>query len=285
MAGALLDGPTAARETHGLLDLAFELRGGVTSLVERHQRFPLRLTVPLHLDPGDRGMAFVYVQNPTGAVFAGDRLELVVRAGAGTRVHLTTQAATKVARMDDGDAWQRTLVEAGEDAYVESIPDALIPQQGARYAQDAVVRLAPGATFVGAELVAPGRVARGEAHAYERLLLRTAVHGPDGAELAVDALELEPGRRPPGARGVLAGPRYLGTMLACGPGTGALGPALDEALATSPGRGAASSLPHGRGAVVRVLADTAPEARAALDAAWAVARRQLRGLDLPPRRK
>lgn len=285
MAGALLDGPTVGREARGLLDLAFELRGGVTALVERHQRFPLRLTVPLHLDPGDRGMAFVYVQNPTGAVFAGDRLDLVVRAGAGTRVHLTTQAATKVARMDGGDAWQRTLVEAGPNAYVESIPDALIPQQGARYAQETVVRLAEGAAFVGAELVAPGRVARGEAHAYEHLLLRTAVHEADGAELVVDALELAPSRRVPGARGLLAGDRYLGTLLACGAGTAALGPLLDEALAAAPGRGAASPLPHGRGAVVRVLADSAPEARAALDAAWGVVRRELRGLDLPPRRK
>ncbi|MEZ5100233.1 MAG: urease accessory protein UreD [Thermoleophilia bacterium] len=284
MTGRLLHAP-AVRDVHGLLDLAFELRGGATVLVERLQRFPLRLTVPLHLDPGDPGMAFVYVQNPTGAVFAGDRLELAVRAGAGTRVHLTTQAATKVARMDVGDAWQRLLVEAGEDAYVESIPDALIPQQGADYAQETVVRLAAGAAFVGAELVAPGRVARGEAHAYARLLLRTAVVGPDGAELAVDALELRPARRSPGARGVLGGDRYLGTLLACGPGAGELGPALDAALAAAPGRAAASSLPHGRGAIVRVLAETAPEARAALDAAWAVARRALRGLDLPPRRK
>ena len=56
---------------------------GRTVLAERRQRFPLRMTVPMYLDAGDRGMAFVYVQNPTGGVFAGDRLASRVDARPG----------------------------------------------------------------------------------------------------------------------------------------------------------------------------------------------------------
>ena len=67
----------------GLLELAFRVGpGDRTVLASRRQRFPLRLTVPLMLDPALPGMAFVYVQNPTGGVFAGDRLRRSHRRGA-----------------------------------------------------------------------------------------------------------------------------------------------------------------------------------------------------------
>ena len=80
----------------GVLDAAFVRDGrGRTVLKTLRQRFPLRTTVPFYVDDGDPAMAFLYVQNPTGAVFAHDRLNTSVAAGDGTRVHVTTQSATK----------------------------------------------------------------------------------------------------------------------------------------------------------------------------------------------
>ena len=79
---------TPSRERlDGLLALRFARaeRGAPSRLVERRQRFPLRLTVPLYLDPAEPGMAFVYVQNPTGGVFPGDDLTTEVTADEGTR--------------------------------------------------------------------------------------------------------------------------------------------------------------------------------------------------------
>ncbi|MGH2870596.1 MAG: urease accessory protein UreD, partial [Solirubrobacteraceae bacterium] len=84
---------------NGLLELRAATDGyGRTYLAEHQQRFPLRITTPMYLDPGDRGMAFCYVQNPTGGVFAGDLLveRLVVEPGA--RLHVTSQSATKLYR-------------------------------------------------------------------------------------------------------------------------------------------------------------------------------------------
>ena len=85
------------RHQEGMLSLAFwcDARGR-TTLSAHRQRFPLRTTVPLYLDDADPGMAFVYVQNPTGAVFAGDRLTTRVAAGADARVHVTTQSAIRL---------------------------------------------------------------------------------------------------------------------------------------------------------------------------------------------
>lgn len=247
------------------------------------------MTVPLYVDEQDPSMAFIYVQNPTGGVFAGDRLVLKVDAGAGTRVHVTTQSATKVYRMDDRGAEQRVDLRVGEGAYLEYVPDTLIPHARSRLEQALVVRLGPGASFVGSELVAPGRTGRGERFAYSKLKLSTSVRGSAGEELCAETMQLEPVRRAPTSRGILGQSAYVGTLIAATDRADvaeALAQAMDEALAQTEGAlAAAGSLPREAGAVARVLAESAPATRHALDRAWAAARQALLGLPLPPRRK
>ena len=99
------------RHADGLLFLRLRPDGrGRTAIAERHQRFPLRTTMPFHLDAAARDMAFVYVQNPTGGVFAGDRLELRLTVEQDARVHLRTQSATRICQMDGGSASQEIAV-------------------------------------------------------------------------------------------------------------------------------------------------------------------------------
>ena len=280
----------AAGHADGLLDLRF-VRGsnGRTELAERAQRFPLRLTTPMYLDPADRDLAFVYVQNPTGGLFGGDRLLTRLRAGPGARVHLTTQAATKAYSVGAaGAGWQRFELELGEGAFVEYAPDPLIPQAGARVEQELAVSVGEGAVFLGLESLAPGRLARGEAFAYDSVSLAVEVRGADGKELCVETLLLEPGRRLPTARGLLGSYPYLGSLLAVAPGCAAdrLAEQLDDALVGAPDALAgAGALPAGAGAFARILARSPGALREALDCAWTVARESLVGLPLPPRRK
>lgn len=274
----------------GLLDLRF-VRGasGRTELAERAQRFPLRLTTPMYLDPADRGLAFVYAQNPTGGLFGGDRLLTRLRAGPGARVHLTTQAATRAYRMEAaGVGRQRFELELGEGAFVEYAPDLLIPQAGARVEQEVAVSVGEGAVFLGLESLAPGRLARGESFAYDSVRLAVEARDADGKELCAETLLLEPGRRSPTARGLLGSYPYLGSLLVVAPGCAADGLAeqLDDALAGASGALAgAGALPAGAGAFARILARSPGALREALDCAWAVARESLVGLPLPPRRK
>ena len=279
---------TSEPATTGLLDLEFEAGSdGHTNLVRRAQRFPLRFTVPLHLDPADPGMAFVYVQNPTGGLFAGDRLLTQVRTGRGTRVHVTTQSATKVYRMPEGFASQRIAFELGEGAYAEYLPDLLIPQAGAALEQEVHARLARGAALVLAELIAPGRLARGEVFEYERVSLRTTAVGSEH-ELFTDTLVLEPGRRSPRAAGILGEHLYVGSLYAVAPDRdpGEILEKLDRMLPkTGEALAAVGCLPSASGAVVRVLAQTAATAMTVLEGAWAAARCVLVGSPPPARRK
>jgi urease accessory protein len=272
----------------GLLELSFRAVGCRTVLGRHRQRFPLHVTTPMYLDPAAPGMPFVYAQNPTGGVFAGDRLCVEVDAGPDTRVHLTTPASTKVYRMEEGHAEQVTELKLGAGAYVELVPEPLIPQAGSRFASRVAATLAGGASLVAAETVAPGRAARGEVFAYERLELCTEVYDQAGNELCVDRLVLEPGRRSPAARGLLGGASYVGTLLVVAPGSDGelLAARTDAELAELAGvRAAAGALAAGVGSVARVLGDSPAALRAAIEAAWTVARAELLGAPLPSRRK
>jgi urease accessory protein len=260
---------------------------GRTVLRERRQRFPLRTTVPFYLDEKAGDMAFVYVQNPTGGVFGGDRLHTVLTCGRGTRVHLTTQSATKVYRTEGPAARQEIRLQLSEGAYVEHIPDTLIPQAGADYEQITRVELAPGAVLITAETVAPGRVGCGERFAYRRLVLETLACRDDD-ELFAERLRLEPARVRPDRPGMLGGWDYLVclTVLAPERDGAALADAIDAELASRRDVcGAAGELPRGAGAFARVLAPDAVSAAEVMRCAWAVARRYLLGIPPPVRRK
>lgn len=272
----------------GLLELRFARDPwGRSALVARRQRFPLRTTMPFYLDRGAPDMAYVYVQNPTGGVFAGDRLATRVTAEDGARVHVTSQSATKLYRSEGVDATHEVRFELGEGAYVESLPDPLIPHAGARYRQRTHVDLARGAIFVGAETVAPGRWARGERFAYELVELTTDVHR-DQRELCAERLRLEPGCGRLDRAGVLGGFGYLVSVLVVAPecDCGVLAGAMNEAVAEGGGGfGAAGVLPRVSGALARVLAPDATSAHRSLWRAWAAVRRALFDLGLPDRRK
>jgi urease accessory protein len=278
------DGGTAEGELH--LGMVRD-PSGRTVLRERRQRFPLRTTVPFYLDEQTGNMAFVYVQNPTGGVFGGDRLHTVLACDRGTRVHLTTQSATKIYRTEGVPARQEVHLKLAEEAYVEHIPDTLIPHAGADYEQFTRVELAPGAMLITAETVAAGRVGRGERFAYQRLVLETLACR-DNEELFAERLRLEPARVRPDRLGVLGGWDYLVsvTVLAPEQDGAALAAALDAELAARGDVcGAAGELPQRAGAFSRALASDAVSAGDVMWRAWAVARRYLLGVSPPARRK
>jgi urease accessory protein len=276
------------RTSEGLLDLRLAAgEDGKTRIVSRRQRFPLSITAPMYLDPHDRGMAYLYVQNPTGGMFPGDRLTTRIDVGEGCRVHLTTPAATKVFRTDAEPARQDIEITVGPDAYVEYVPEPLIPHEGARLVQTLDVSLGPRATFVATEILTPGRVAGGERFRYRELSLTTTVRDGAGSELCVDTTLFDPSRASPDGRGLLGGRPFLGSVVAAAPegDTVALNDALEAMAASLPASAAAGELPSRAGAYARVLADSSPSIRASVDSLWSAARALLLGHEAPPARK
>jgi len=222
-------------------------------------------------------MAFVYVQNPTGGIFAGDRLSTRISAGSSTALHVTTTAATKIYRAEQGGARNLTVIDVGAGAYVEHLPELLIPQAGSRYEQETVVELGEEARLVAAETIAPGRAARGELFQFDRLQIATTIRSR-GVDVCREAVILEPSRQTPSRRGMLGEYSYVGTLFAVAPSFDAeeLAQRIDAAVCEIGGTLAgAGVLPSEAGAFVRVLAKSSQEVSQAMREAWRAARELL----------
>ena len=138
------DGPRAAPICAGLASLTFGVRDGRTRLVQAQFKPPLLVQRALYLDDALPDMAFVFLVNSTAGILAGDQHTIEVRAGRGCQVQVCTQAATKIFSMPHGCArqWVSLNVQAG--AYLEYLPDAMIPFRNAHFSQETAITVAPG---------------------------------------------------------------------------------------------------------------------------------------------
>ncbi|MFC8080545.1 urease accessory protein UreD [Streptomyces sp. NPDC057307] len=275
----------------GILDLAFAVRGGRTELVERYQKTPLQIMRPLWIDPELPGMSYVYLMATGGGIAQADRYRMDFRCGPDTQVHLTTQAATKVFRMEHDYASQRVHLTVDPGAYVEYLPDPLIPFKDSRFYQRTEVTVAPGASVVIGDTLTAGRLARGERHDYRVLATDLHISRPDGTLLAIDTLRLAPDTGPSGGGvvgpGVFAGHDHVASLFVVSdraPATG-IADTLHEALAGLGVRYGVSVLPRDCGAWLRLLDDSPVRVAAAHTAAWQSVRRLLTGHPAPDLRK
>jgi urease accessory protein len=272
----------------GLLELGFCRRGAVTRLAHHVQQSPLQIVRPLFLDTNRPGMAFVHVVQVGGGLLHGDRYRLDVACGPDAEAHVTTQAATKVYRMERNYATQVVNLTARADAILEYLPDPVIPFCGARFCQYTRLAIDPTATAILGEVVLPGRAASGERHAYDLFASRTEAFALDGRLLFADTILLCPGRTPLDSPGRFGGYDVLGTLHVVSRRTEPrqLAHRLAGLLADRPGiMAGASELPDGCGVSVRFLAADSAAARAALTTAWHDARLALIGTPAPDLRK
>ncbi|MEU6724044.1 urease accessory protein UreD [Nonomuraea wenchangensis] len=271
----------------GVLDLAFERRGGRTELTGHYQKTPLQIMRPLYYDPARPDLPYVFVMSAGAGVLQGDRYRLDVTCGAGASVHMTTQTATKVYRMEQDYGTQLVRLTVGPGGYLEYLPDPMIPFAGSRFYQRTHLTCDPSATAILAETMLAGRLARGERHAYTAYCSDLSVHRPGGALLFADPLRLVPGRSPVAGPAMFGGHGVLSTLYVITQAVeaDALADALHEVAAGSGPAGGASTLPNGAGAWVRLLGPESPPVLATLDRLWDLARRLTVGHPAPDRRK
>jgi urease accessory protein len=103
------------------------------------------------------------VLNTAGGLTGGDRMRLMVEAGPGARMVLTSQAAERAYRAA-GDQMARVdgRISVGPGARVDWLPQETILYDGAALARRMRVDLAEDARFMGVETLVFGRAAMGE---------------------------------------------------------------------------------------------------------------------------
>lgn len=195
------------------LAFAYDNATGQTTLAFSHQDPPLRVVRAFH---SENGSAMAHLHNVSGGLFGGDDLTLHVEVGKGAEAQLTTTGATRVYRRGMGTAItrQHSKFFVSEDSLLEYVPDAIIPFSGANYYQHTIVRLSPNAGLFWWEILAPGREARNEVFAFERVEMRTEVRG-ESEIVSIDAMKLEPRENTMTSPARMGPYRYCATFLVC----------------------------------------------------------------------
>lgn len=270
----------------GRLRLGFEHRDGRTILAELESRAPCLAQRALHCDDALPDMAWLFVITTSGCVLQGDRLVLDVSLGPGARAHVTTQSATKIHSMDANYAQQTQSFTLDEGAYLEYLPDPLIPHRQARFASDTRITVPPSASMLCSEIVQPGRRHHhpDECFGATLLSLATAAARPDGEALFSEKLVIEPLRNPMRQSGVMDGFEVFGNVILCTPADKAervharIGAAVDLKEGVAFG---ACRLPNDAGLVFKVLGRDTAQVRAKVREFWAVAREEITGAAIP----
>ena len=151
----------------GLLVLVLENKEGKTTLVENYHKVPLQVQKALYIDENMPHMPFVYIMSPSGGILQGDRLRMDIHGHENTVFHITTQAATKIYRMEMNYATQILNITLDKGSYAEFLPDMIIPYRDSRFYQEVNLKIHEDATCLYSEILSPGRVTYGESFLYE----------------------------------------------------------------------------------------------------------------------
>ena len=253
----------------GVIRIALEkdLRKNKTVATELFSKVPLQVQKILYIEESFPEMAYVYIMSPSGGILQGDRLRIDVRLENKAQAHITTQAATKVYRMNRNYAAQMVNMFVGDGCYLEFVPDQLIPYRDSRFYQHVRMQVHDSATVVYSEIITPGRVASGECFKYDICCLRTTAANQDSRLRFMDALLLEPKKQKLlngfglGQKSVFAN-LYILTKSA---DTNALSDTIHKILNESSVNGSASVLPRADGVFARMIGNTAGEVKGVVD--------------------
>jgi urease accessory protein len=199
----------AARH-HGYLSLDLVCGDDRTVIARQRSRPPLQ-TFGLQ-DADCHGSAYLQIVNPCGGLFEGDSTAVEVSLQRGAHLYLTTQAATKVYPAEHGQVTRQHIrLHVASGAILEYFPLPLIPFARALYAQEIEIQVKSGGICLVAEVLAPGRIARGERFAYE--MVRSRVEGWMDDRLALfEQLRLQPEQDSYAGVGMLDGQSYVATL-------------------------------------------------------------------------
>jgi urease accessory protein len=161
----------AANRAVGSVAFDVHLADGVTRRRHLHESGSLRVRFP---SPEAQGLSAVFV-NTAGGLAGGDRFEVDISAGEGSRLTLTTAAAEKVYRSHGPAAQLNIALRAAANAHLAWLPQETILFDQARLERRIDIDLAGSASLLLCEIVVLGRAAMGERMRHGRLIDRWRV--------------------------------------------------------------------------------------------------------------
>jgi urease accessory protein len=148
----------AANRARGAVKFDVHLVEGVTRRRHLHESGSLRVRFP---SPEAEGLSAVFV-NTAGGVAGGDRFDIDIATGEGSRLTATTAAAEKIYRAQGPAAELNIALRAAAGSHLAWLPQETILFDRARVSRKIDIDLAQDASLLLCEIVVFGRSAMGE---------------------------------------------------------------------------------------------------------------------------
>jgi len=148
----------AANRARGAVAFGVHLRHGITRRGILHESGSLRVRFP---SAEGEGLSAVLL-NTAGGIAGGDRFDIEIETGEGSRLTLTTAAAEKVYRAAGKAAELKVALKAAAGSRLSWLPQETILFDRARMARRIDIDVAEGASLLLCEIVVFGRAAMGE---------------------------------------------------------------------------------------------------------------------------
>jgi urease accessory protein len=148
----------AANRARGAVSFDVHRIEGVTRRRHLHESGSLRVRFP---SPEAEGLSAVFV-NTAGGIAGGDRFDIEISAGEGSRLAVTTAAAEKVYRAAGPAARLNIALKAEASSHLAWLPQETILFDRARVERRIDIELAESASLLLCEIVVFGRTAMGE---------------------------------------------------------------------------------------------------------------------------
>ena len=148
----------AANRAEGAVTFEVHQFDGITRRGPLHESGSLRVRFP---SPEDEGLSAVLV-NTAGGIAGGDRFDVAITTGEGTRLTLTTAAAEKIYRSHGPAAQLKISLKGQARSHLAWLPQETILFDRARVSRSFDIDLSETASLLLSEIVVFGRLAMGE---------------------------------------------------------------------------------------------------------------------------
>ncbi|MEO9365241.1 MAG: urease accessory protein UreD [Nitrososphaera sp.] len=262
----------------GLLYLMLESDpiDGRTVIKEKFSKVPLVVLKAMYLEESLPSMAYVYIMSPSGGILQGDRYRIDIMLKNKALLHVTTQGATRIYRMNKNYATQMINIYVDKDCYMEYIPDQIIPYRDSRFYQKVNLNVHEHATLVYSEIIVPGRVARNEAFQYDICYMKTIARNQYGNIRFMDNVVLEPKKNNLKTMGILGEHDVVGNIyiITKAEYVNTISEEINTTLKHFTNVvGGATILPYDSGVIVRLLGSIADDIRSFVYEAIRIVRR------------
>ncbi|MEO9320121.1 MAG: urease accessory protein UreD [Nitrososphaera sp.] len=158
-----------------------------TTIKCAESKAPLLIQRALYPEPSYPFLAHIYMMSSAGGILQGDRLNISIESEPHSYASVTTQASTKIYRMDRGYATQQISLRINKDAYLEFLPHSNIPYKGSKFHQTTSIQADTGSVLVYSETMSAGRIAFGERFDFNSLELQITARHSSGKLLFHDS--------------------------------------------------------------------------------------------------